>query len=261
VVYRIRVILGCFFWLLTGLFHPSGGFPGHPLITDDTGTQGKGGLQVEVNGMLGHDRDGVVTQKAREAGTMLSYGLFDNADVVLGIPYQHISTKDRGGSQRHRGISDLSLELKWRFYEGNGLSLAFKPGMTLPTGNDKKGLGTGRPTYGPTFIVTKEVAPWAFHFNLGYRRNENRLLERMDLWHTSLASEFEVLEGIRLVSNVGMERNTDKTSNTHPAFIIGGVIYSPTKSLDLNLGVQFGLSKTETDYTIHPGIVFTFNFE
>lgn len=100
---RFGFLLGSLFWLVGSGFYVEPGFAGHPLITDDTGTQGKGGLQVELNGMVGHDRDGVVTQKAREAGTMLSYGLFDNADVVLGIPYQHISTKDRGGSLRHGG--------------------------------------------------------------------------------------------------------------------------------------------------------------
>jgi hypothetical protein len=30
------------------------------------------------------------------------------------------------------------LELKWRFFEKDGLSFALKPGIAFPTGNEKK---------------------------------------------------------------------------------------------------------------------------
>jgi len=31
-----------------------------------------------------------------------------------------------------------------RLFEKNGFSLAFKPGMSFPSGNEEKGLGTGK---------------------------------------------------------------------------------------------------------------------
>ena len=64
-----------------------------------------------------------------------------------------------------------------RFYEHADLSLAIKPGLTLPTGDDEKGLGTGKATYRLFFIASQEMDPWAFHLNLGYIRNENTLEE------------------------------------------------------------------------------------
>jgi hypothetical protein len=45
-----------------------------------------------------------------------------------------------------------------------------------------------------------------------------------------------------------MERNPEKTSDIHPAFILGGLIYAVSGNLDIDLGVKAGLNMTETDY-------------
>ncbi len=262
-----RVLIG--FWMLLTMFiYSTTAFAAHPLITDDTGTQGKGKFQVEVNSEFNYDREkeeGVTTKETGgEVAAILSYGIVDNLDIVLGIPYQWFRVKEDGDvTFKEDGISDMSLELKWRFYEKDGLSLALKPGFTLPTGNEKKGLGNGRPSYGLTFITTKEVGPWAFHFNLGYMRNEYKLREdkeanRKDIWHVSLASEVEVVKNLKLVGNIGIERNPEKASSKHPAFILGGVIYSISENLDIDFGVKGGLNKPETDFTILAGIAFRF---
>ncbi len=233
-------------------------FAAHPLITDDTGTQGKGKFQLEVNGEYAHEDENGVTEDATEIATMLSFGIVDNVDVVLGIPYQYIRAKDPGTATREKGVSDTSLELKWRFYEKDGLSFALKPGITLPTGDDAKGLGAGRATYGLFFITTKEIEPWAFHLNLGYGRNENKVDEREDIWHASLASEREIVKDLKAVANLGIERNPDRTSSTHPAFILGGLIYSLSEGLDVDFGVKGGLNKPETDYSILAGATLKF---
>lgn len=160
--------------------------------------------------------------------------------------------------EKEDGVSDMSVELKWRFFEKDGLSLALKPGITLPTGDDDRGPGTGRVGYSLFFITTKEIEPWAFHLNLGYIRNENKVDERKDLWHASLAGEFEVVKDLKVVGNIGVERNPDKGSNTHPAFILGGLIYSISEDLDIEIGVKGGLNKPETDLTILAGIASRF---
>jgi len=244
------------------------GFAAHPLITDDTGTQGKKNFQVEINSEFNYDREeegGVrIKETGGEIATIFSYGIVDHVDIVLGMPFQWFRIKeDSELTSRNSGLSDLSLELKWRFYEKEGLSFALKPGMTLPTGNEKKGLGNGRPSYGLTFITTKELGAWAFHFNLGYTRNEYKLREdkeanRKDIWHVSLASEVDVVKDLKVVANIGMERNSDKTSNTHPAFILGGLIYSVTENLDIDIGIKGGLNKPETDLTFLAGMALRF---
>jgi hypothetical protein len=233
-------------------------YAAHPLITDDTGTQGKGKFQFELNGEYGHDsEDGVSANTAKVAGA-LTYGATDNLDIVLGIPYQYIWTRRSGDTNRENGPGDVSLELKWRFYASDGLSFALKPGFTLPTGDEVKGLGAGKATYSMFFITTKEIKPWEFHLNLGYIRNENKSNERKDLWHASLAGEFEVVKALKVVGNIGIERNTDRTVDIHPAFILGGLIYSISENFDIDFGIKGGLTKPEADYTFLTGITWRF---
>lgn len=152
---------------------------------------------------------------------------------------------------RESGISDLSLEVKWRFSEKEDLSFALKPGITIATGNEKKGLGKGRSSYALTSIISKEIEPWVLHLNLGYMRNEYKLREdkeanRKDIWHVSLASEVEVVKDLKLVGNIGMERNSEKASSRYPTYILGGLIYSITENIDIDFGVKAGLNKPET---------------
>ncbi len=66
---------------------------------------------------------------------VLTFGLLDNLDIALGGAYQRQRTTEDGVLlDEASGRGDSSLELKWRFYDEDGLSLAFKPGLTLPTG-------------------------------------------------------------------------------------------------------------------------------
>ncbi len=253
-------------------------FAAHPLITDDTGTQGKGRFQIEINSEFTFDKerqyntDEARWEKRKETGgemaTILSYGITDDADIVLGLPCKWKKTRIDGAltqdpAEQGDGLSDISFEVKWRFFEKNGLSFALKPNVTLPTGNEEKGLGSGRASPGIVFITTKEIEPWGFHLNVGYTHNEYRLQKdkesnRNEIWHVSFASEVEVARNLRAVANVGVERNQDKTSNNHPAFILGGLIYSPLENIDINIGIKGGLNKPETDLTFLAGTAVRF---
>lgn len=250
------------------VFSTAPSFAAHPLITDDTGTQGKGKFQIEVNSEFTYDKETeeglTIKETGGEVANVLSYGIVDNIDIVVSLPYQWTKTKENGEIvSDENGISDMSIEMKWRFFERDGLSLAFKPGIILPTGDEDKGLGNGRASYSIFFITTKEIKPWAFHLNLGYTYKEYKLdadreANRKDIWHVSLASEVEVGKDLKGVANIGMERNPDKTSNTHPAFILGGLIYSVTDNLDIDIGIKGGLNKPETDFAILAGITVRF---
>lgn len=240
----------------------------HPLITDDTGTQGKGKFQLELNGEYGSDREtslGVEsTERAIEAAATLSYGIIDSLDAVLGVPYLWVEGRETDNTipdsahASEKGPTDISFELKWRFFEREGLSLAIKPGISAPTGSERKGLGAGRYGFSTHFIATQELEPWAFHVNLGYIRNNNRFDEREDLCHLSLAAEYELFEGVKLVANIGQERNPDKEIKRKPVFGLLGAIYELTEDLDLDAGVKVGMTDPETDLTILAGMALRF---
>jgi hypothetical protein len=235
----------------------------HPLITDDAGTQGTGKIQLEFLGEYGIEKDDGVTEKGLEVPTVpfLSYGLSDTADLVFGLPYASVKAENAGAATAARGVTDLSIELKARVYEKDGLSFAVKPGISLPTGDEEKGLGNGKTSYSAFLITTRNAEPWAFHVNVGYIRNEYKIqadedANRKDIWHLSLAAQREVVKNLNIVANIGAERNPDKTSDTDPAFVLGGIIYSVGEDLDLDLGIKGALNKPETDTTILVGITW-----
>lgn len=240
----------------------------HPLITDDTGTQGKGKFQLELNGEYGSDREASLgvesTERIIEAGATLSYGIIDTLDAVFGVPYLWIEGRETDITipdsvhASEKGPSDLSFELKWRFFEKEGLSLAIKPGISVPTGNDRKGLGTGKYGLSTHLIATQELEPWEFHVNLGYIRNNNRFDERENICHLSVAAEYELFEGLELVANIGQERNPDKSTKRKPVFGLLGVIYEFTENFDLDAGVKVGITDPETDITALAGIAWRF---
>jgi len=245
------------------LLVPAAAWAAHPLITDDAGTQGKGKFQLEVNGQYDSDKETVsgvsVKSTGGQAGSTLSYGVIDNADLVLNLPYVWGKVTEDGVSvYDEKGISDVSFEVKWRFFEKDGLSVALKPGISFPTGNDEKGLGTGKTGYHMFLIGSKEAAPWVFHANLGYIRNENKADEEKNLWHASLATTYEVVKDLKLVGNIGMERNADKAADNDPVFLIAGAIYSVAENIDVDFGVKYGLSSSETDMSFMAGAAFRF---
>lgn len=256
---RILVILNCLILFMFS-FLVTHAYSAHPLITDDTGTQGSGRVQVEVNSEYSWDREYGVKEKAGEVATIISYGVWDNIDLVFGIPYEVIDTKDLATNERDkvRGVGDASFEIKWRFYEKDGLSLAIKPGISLPTGDYDKGLSNGRVGYGGFFIVTDEIKPVTLHLNIGYIRNESKDEQRRDIWHASLAGEYEADEHLKIVGNIGIETNPDLASKTDPAFALVGFIYSVTENFSFDMGYKYGLNKPEADNTFLAGVTFKF---
>ncbi|OPY81459.1 MAG: hypothetical protein A4E65_01119 [Syntrophorhabdus sp. PtaU1.Bin153] len=229
-----------------------------PLVTDDTGTQGKGKAQIELCAEYGHDKEGGVTTKTTDVGATMSYGILDPVDIMLAIPYQFSRSEDDESATRVDGFSDVAVEVKWRFYEQESLSVAVKPGVTLPTGNEDRDLGCGRATYYLYLIGSKEIKPWVFHINFAYLRNDNTGDDRKDLWHASLASMVDVAKNLKLVGDIGVETNPDRSSSTLPAYVLGGFIYSPKENFDIGLGVKSGLTKPETDISARGGITWRF---
>lgn len=223
-------------------------FGAHPLITDDTGTQGAGKLQIELNGEYAKDGG----DSTIEIGATVSVGLRENMDLVLSVPYKFLRvTGEQDGKVSEDGVSDTGVEMKWMFYERESLSFAIKPGATIPTADEGKGLGDGKASYSLVLITTKEFDSSAMHLNIGFTRNSEGL---RDVWHYSLAAECGIAENLVLVGNIGGETNPDWGSDTHPAFVLGGLIYSVSEDVDIDVGIKAGLNRAEADYAVLAGM-------
>jgi hypothetical protein len=242
---------------------PPRGYAAHPLVTEDVYILGRGNFEFELSAQYSSDDQSTsealtATSRSSEVRAALKAGLAENVDLLIGVPYQWVKESEEEILSDGRGFSDVLLQARWRFLEKNGLGLGLLPGISLPVGNEEKGLGAGRVTYSLFFIASKEIEPWNFHFNAGYARNENKLDERENLWRLSLAAEFEVIRDLRLVADIGAQRNPDRESNQNPAFVLGGVIYSLAEWADLDVGIKAGLNEAEADYTLLAGITVRF---
>ncbi len=255
-----------FIWLilLTALIvQPVTAWGALPLITDDSGTQGRGKFQVELGGEYDRDRETIDGMSVDETDyfltTTLTYGIAERADFFVAAPYQWIGVKNDGVTVSDtNGISDLAAGLKLRFFESKGLSLAAKPAVFFPSGDYQRGLGNGRVGYGALFIISEDLDPWEIHLNLGYLRNENRIDERKDIWSASLAAVYEVEKRFKVCLDAGIATNRDLTSEIEPVYLLGGIIYSVNDDFELSLGAKIALTGAETDYAVIPGITFRF---
>lgn len=157
----------------------------------------------------------------------------------------------------------MTIGLKWRFLKlESGFSLALKPEITLPTGNFDRELGSGKVSYGTALIATQEIEPFQVHANLSYERRETKFEGddpyRHDILHASIAGTWEMRKGLVMVADVGMESNESMDSTTWPAFLLGGIIYSPWENFDIDLGIKGGLNKAEPDLSLMAGLTFRF---
>jgi hypothetical protein len=201
-------------------------YAAHPLITEDTGTQGVARRQLEVLGEANKDDRG----RREEVYTgVLSYGAAETADLLLGLPLHR-----NGGD----GIGDVSLDLKWRFFERDALSIALKPGITLPTGDEGDGRGTGKATWGTLIIVSYAPGAIALHAHARYLRNENKLGERETLHQLAAAATYQVA-ALRFVGELTRETNPAPGGRTVRYSTIG-VIWSMTRDVDLDIGWRQG---------------------
>lgn len=219
----------------------------HPLVTEDTGTQGLGRWQLELMGETSRDRSAGVTTRGALSTAVLAYGVLDNGDLQLGVPRLRQVSDDGVMRTVQKGRMDMSLELKWRFFERGDLSLALMPGFTFPTGDEQRGLGTGRTTYGSLAILSFVPGTWAVHAHAGARRNRNAIDQRTTLRQAAVAATYQARDDLKLIADLSRDTNPDKTRRGSLRYLILGAIYAPSESLDLSVGFKRGSGEASID--------------
>lgn len=214
-------------------------FAFQPLITDDTGTQGAGGNQLEFS--LNEDRERLAGDVTRTRALSGGYtrGLTDTLDVFV----QANHTRIRSAGADVSG-NPSSFGAKWRFYESEDskTSLGLKPELHLPVSADKEaaGLGTGRSSFGLTLILSREVPFGAIHANLaaGHDRFRDAAANPdATVLRASVAPVWDVAEEWKLALDVGSETEKAGGSETRADFVEIGAIFSPNKDLDFAFGI------------------------
>lgn len=213
-----------------------------PLITDDTGTQGAGGNQLEFGATEDRAVQGATTTKTRSIPLTYTRGITDTVDLFVSA--SSINIRSTNTAADASGGGNPSVGGKWRFYENEGskTSFGFKQEVRIPVNVEKErlALGVGRTSYTSTFIVTQEVPFGAVHANLWSSQDRYKdLTVNPDANTTrfSVAPVWEVTEKFKLVLDAGAESKRTNAATTRTRIGEIGAIYSPTKELDFALGI------------------------
>ena len=210
----------------------------HPLITEDTGTQGRGNFQAELTNEQFTIEQDTAKQKLALTTLTLTYGVVDNVDMLVSVPYLKLGASQSDGTPGTQGLGDVGLDVKWRFYEADHWSVAIKSGLTFPTGDDVLNLGTGRHTWSAYIVSSYALEQWAFHLHLGYLHFGNDLNENVNIWHASAAVERKLTDDLRIVFDSGVDTNGNPDAKKELVFLIAGLVYSPHPNIDLDIGYK-----------------------
>jgi Putative MetA-pathway of phenol degradation len=237
-------------WLFVLAF-PIAAHAAHPLITEDTATQGHGRFELEIGNAW--TRDG--SDRSFELGPQLSYGVLPHLDAILRPTWLDQRSTIDGDVMRARGAGDTAADVKWRFFERDKLSLAVRAGVNAPTGDADQGLGSGKPTYHGLLAASIDFAPTALHANIGYTRNRADPLERRDLYHASAAAVWTVDATWRLLLvELATDTNVDNTQSVWPSVARVGAIYTVKRGFDIDIGYQTRLNHAAASQVLLVGV-------
>ena len=146
----------------------------HPLVSDDTATQGRGRSELELT--FEHGTDRTEEHRAHELGlsATLAFGLRDALDVAWTVLYlmvrQDFSEVEDASAN---GMADAAVEVKWRAAQIGSWSFGVKPRLSLPSGDYQVGLGAGKPQMAAAALLSRETDRLSLHFNVAYAFNHS----------------------------------------------------------------------------------------
>lgn len=209
-------------------------FAGIPMVTDDAGTQGTGGNQIELSFSRDKAEDG---SRAREIALVYTRGLTETIDVFVEKGWQK-NTDPTGVSASDYGNTILGG--KWRPWESeNKTSFALGASVALPVSEEKEaqGFGTGKTSYDVALILTQEM-PWgSVDANLSAGREKFRTpADDTDTTHFSVAPAYNLNDQIKFALDIGIDRAKTDTSTEKSRYAEIAVVYAPSEDFEVGLG-------------------------
>jgi len=242
-----------------------------PLISDDTGTQGAGGNQLELDYLFQRQKngaieiEGIALDEENTSGNFLlstyTRGLTDNLDIFFGASRQ---------LSQINGWNNTEIGLKWVFSgnQSEGWSFATKPRIILPVTKSMQdsGLGNAQANGGLTLIGSYLTDGAELHLNAGYLSNHTSDLgegnsQRTNLWSMSVAPVLAIDDKWKLALDFGLQTNPDQNSQYIGLAEIA-VVYAPAKDIQLGLGIiaspAINGQRSNNGLTVTTGVTWQF---
>jgi hypothetical protein len=231
-----------------------------PDTTESPKTVDAGHVQVELSfGDYVRDEEGGVTS---ETSTVLPFnvklGLTNNVDLQLVVdPYVHQEVRSDAGRATADGFGDTQLRVKVNLWGNDGGETAFAvmPFVQFPTAGDD--LGSDHVEGGVIFPFSAGLPA---EFNLG-------LMAEVDF----VRDEADDGYGIEFLHTVNLNRNIAgdlggyveyvgiapiDTGGGYLALLGAGLTYGLSEDVQLDFGMNFGLSDHADDFNVFAGMSF-----
>jgi hypothetical protein len=205
---------------------------GRPLNTDDTGTTAPGQSQLETG--YGHARY-KNQDNERELCSTFYAGLTEKMDLEITVPQ---------AIEPEHGLDASAVAVKCLLLKGEGKHPSFAFTFTSSSGSSE---------YFLNGICTQNLGPCALHLNLGYLAT-GVVGARGQVTYSS-AIEYPLNDKITLVGELF---GGSVWGETNPLSAQGGGSYALSDKLALDLGIGWGLTNVDADWTINTG--FTLGF-
>ena len=215
----------------------------HPMFTDDTEVLDKGAWQLELHGERSRGDQNGLSTRTTLASVALSYGVAKNLELQIEQPY--LQTESASGR------TDMVLELKWNFYERDGVGLLLKPVLALPTGSDA--VSDDYAQYGLELAAAKELGEFELLGQVIYATNRNDEGNRTSLWRVSAALVWSATERLKLFVDAAWTTHPRPEEATVREWVFG-FLYDVSSSLDFGLGLNQGFSDSADDRGVRAGL-------
>ena len=216
------------------------GHAAHPLISEDTGTQGRGKFELELGTTITHDQGGRIV----ELDPQLSYGALAGLDVILRPSLFCLTGAAADAAGRSHGFGATSLDLKWRPLTWGAWSVGTRAGVDLPTAS--QGIGARQPGTHALLMATYAADTMMGTANIAYDRvprDPATPSARRDMLRISLATLVKLTSSVRLAADVAVMRADDVTQLAWPAMGMLGVIVSLPGWPDMDAGYQVPINR------------------
>jgi hypothetical protein len=234
---------------------PSAVFAAHPLTGDTAETVETKKFEAETAMEYSMNKNAGVKVKTFVMSETVTGGVVQNVEAFVSIPYQSIKEDGLG---RQSGFSDATIGAKWNFATIDKLALAVKSSVSFPTGDDEKGLGSGKMGVGVALIASEEINHlFSVDGNLILKYQGVKAGDSYYEFGLSAAGKYNVTPELKGVGEVTYSK-TDESGSKAVVVLTTGAVYAVQKNLDIDGGVRFGLTKEAEDFAVLAGITLKF---
>jgi len=233
-----------------------------PLNTDDAGTVKKNTNQIELyfysinqnKQPTGPGEDAVSpgTEFIGQGSTKsfpftYTRGVSEDIEIAIGTQYNATPRESY-----YSPVSNYTLNAKWRVWGGEGdtWNFAVKPILQFPVSKQQQVAGFGQAAfnYGGTLIASYYLnEELEAHINVGYMRspyNVNYLSGgsltplRLNQYSASIAPVWNVMEGLRLALDFGVQTNPPVTEQQSVMYGMVAAIIGLSESVDFGISIM-----------------------